>query len=99
MAGYYGPVPPPVPYNTKPQLGQARRPSQSAVDASLSEHTRKNAVYYPNYRVYRGETPASLNFGCISHVFYAFAHVSPDGGVFVSCPTFLCIFETDPINS
>ena len=44
----------------------------------------KNAVYYPNYRVYRGETPASMNYGCISHVFYAFAHVSSDGGIFVS---------------
>lgn len=43
-----------------------------------------NAVYYPNYRVYRGDTPASMNFNCISHVFYAFAHVALDGGVFLS---------------
>jgi chitinase len=49
----------------------------------------KNAVYYPNYRVYRGETPASMNYNCISHVFYAFAHLSPDGGIFVSFSAFV----------
>jgi chitinase len=43
-----------------------------------------NAAYYPSYRVYRGETPESLNFRCISHVFYAFARVGQDGGVYVS---------------
>jgi hypothetical protein len=32
-----------------------------------------NAVYYPNYRVYRHQPPSSLNFGIISHVIYAFA--------------------------
>lgn len=41
-------------------------------------------VYYPNWRVYRGDTPASLNYNYISHVFYAFAHVAIDGGVFLS---------------
>lgn len=43
-----------------------------------------NAVYYPNYRVYRGETPASMDYNCISHVFYAFAHLYPDGSIFLS---------------
>lgn len=43
-----------------------------------------NAVYYPNYRAYRGNTPGNLNVNCISHVFYAFAHVGQDGGVYVS---------------
>lgn len=32
-----------------------------------------NAVYYPNWRVYRDQPPISLNFDVISHVFYAFA--------------------------
>jgi hypothetical protein len=32
-----------------------------------------NAVYYPNWRVYRNQPPSSLNFAMISHVFYAFA--------------------------
>jgi chitinase len=83
MEGYYGPVPP-IPRGPQPQLGQPRRPSQPSIAESVSNIMLKNAVYYPNYRVYRGETPASLNYNCISHVFYAFAHVSPDGGIFVS---------------
>lgn len=47
---------------------------------------RVNAVYYPNYRIYRGdhESPATLNYGCITHVFYAFAKVAPDGRVLLS---------------
>jgi len=32
-----------------------------------------NSVYYPNWRIYRDQPPASLNFDVISHVFYAFA--------------------------
>jgi len=85
MAGiHFGPIPPPIPYGSRPQMNAPRRPSQPSLDASISDLTRKNAVYYPNYRVYRDETPATLNYNCISHVFYAFAHVSPDGGVFVS---------------
>ncbi|KUJ24360.1 chitinase [Mollisia scopiformis] len=85
MANYYGPVPPPIPYGSRPSgITPPRRPSQPSVEASISDLTRKNAVYFPNYRVYRGETPATLNYNCISHVFYAFAHVATDGGVFLS---------------
>ncbi|KAH8679994.1 chitinase [Tricladium varicosporioides] len=80
MANFYGP--PPIPSGTRPEL---RRPSQPNIEASMLSLTRKNAVYYPNYRVYRNnETPASLNYSCISHVFYAFAAVSPDGFVSLS---------------
>lgn len=32
-----------------------------------------NAVYYPNWRIYRDQPPVSLNYDIISHVFYAFA--------------------------
>ncbi len=32
-----------------------------------------NAVYYPNWRVYKGQTPNNLNLESVSHVFYAFA--------------------------
>ena len=46
---------------------------------------RTNAVYFPNTRVYNGDTPAALNFSCISHVYYAYAHFNHDGIVFVSC--------------
>ncbi|KAF2281200.1 chitinase 1 precursor [Westerdykella ornata] len=43
-----------------------------------------NAVYYPNWRVYRDQPPISLNFDVVSHVFYAFAWVKPDGTVYLS---------------
>lgn len=97
-------------------MEQPRRPSQA------SAIMLKNAVYYPSYRVYRGETPgteqhfdlpqnktylyvfpnkhlltpplASMNYNCISHVFYAFAHLAPDGGVFVG-PSFYHRSQTD----
>lgn len=78
-------TPPPIPFATRPQW----KPSQSTVDTVITKFTHKNAVYYPNWRVYRGETPATLNYSCISHVFYAFAHVNVDGSVFVSIGIFL----------
>lgn len=42
-----------------------------------------NAVYFPNYKIYNGASPGMMNYGCISHVFYAFASVASDGSVFV----------------
>ncbi|KAH8596705.1 chitinase [Bisporella sp. PMI_857] len=74
----YGPVPPPGRNNP------IRRPSQPSIDQSIDNLIIKNAVYYPNYRVYRGDTPASMNYNCISHVFYAFTHVATDGRIFLS---------------
>ncbi|KAA6416205.1 MAG: class V [Lasallia pustulata] len=43
-----------------------------------------NAVYYPNYRIYRQQPPSSLSLGHISHVFYAFARLATDGTVYLS---------------
>ena len=46
-----------------------------------------NAVYYPNWQVYKNNPPSSLNLEVISHVFYAFAWsvdwaaLDPDQGV------------------
>lgn len=59
---------------------------QSSAASSTPSIVYTNAAYYANYRVRQGETqtPASLNYNCISHVFYAFASVSADGGIFVS---------------
>lgn len=51
---------------------------------SSSQVFYKNAVYFPNYRLYTGHTPGSLNYSCISTVYYCFASISADGGVFVS---------------
>lgn len=58
------------------------RTSRKAV--SLSQVFYKNAVYFPNYRLYNGDTPGALNFSCVSTVYYCFANVALDGGVFVS---------------
>ena len=68
-----GPFPPPIPWASRPELTE---PSNDIV--------WKNAVYYPSWRVYRGETPAIMDYRYISHVFYAFAHLEPDGGILVS---------------
>jgi hypothetical protein len=54
-----------------------------------------NAVYWPNYRVYNGDTPGQLNYGCINRVYYAYANVTADGGVFV-CR--LRIFPSPPLT-
>ncbi|KAF2202873.1 chitinase 1 precursor [Delitschia confertaspora ATCC 74209] len=43
-----------------------------------------NAVYYPNWRVYRQQPPSSLNYDIISHVFYAFLWVKEDGTIYSS---------------
>lgn len=43
-----------------------------------------NAVYFPSHRLYRGASPGALNYSCISIVYYGFARVFEDGGVFVS---------------
>ncbi|KFY82384.1 hypothetical protein V498_08603 [Pseudogymnoascus sp. VKM F-4517 (FW-2822)] len=87
----FGPVPPPIPYGRKPPE-PPRRPSL----ADTAEIMSVNAVYYPNYRAYRGETPATLNYKCISHVYYAYAHVNPDG--FLSDELADGTMEVDGVN-
>jgi chitinase len=42
-----------------------------------------NAVYFPNYALYNGDTPAQLNYSCISLVYYAFARVTEAGHIVV----------------
>ncbi|KFY05596.1 hypothetical protein V492_08422 [Pseudogymnoascus sp. VKM F-4246] len=87
----FGPVPPPIPYGRKPPE-PPRRPSL----ADTAEIMSVNAVYYPNYRAYRGETPATLNYKCISHVYYAYAHVNADG--FLSDELADGTMEVDGVN-
>ena len=62
----------------------AFQPPKPELDKTRESLMSKNAVYYPSWRVYRGDTPASLNYDYITTVYYAFAHVAPDGGVYVS---------------
>ncbi|KAL6413719.1 chitinase 1 [Ilyonectria robusta] len=56
---------------------------KSRIASSVSNVMYTNAVYFPNYRIYQGDTPGMLNYSCINHVYYAYASVSVDGGVFV----------------
>lgn len=51
---------------------------------SISKLAYTNAIYFPNERIYQGDTPGAFNYGYTNQVYYAFADVSPDGGVFVS---------------
>jgi chitinase len=76
----FGPWPPPTIQQAETTPDVPRRPSLAEASRIMS----LNAVYYPNYRVYAGQTPAMLNYDCISHVYYAFASVSADGTVLVS---------------
>ncbi|KAH7001699.1 glycoside hydrolase superfamily [Ilyonectria destructans] len=57
---------------------------KSRIASSVSNVMYTNAVYFPNYRIYQGDTPGMLNYSCINHVYYAYASVSVDGGVFLS---------------
>lgn len=58
--------------------------SRRRIATSVANVMFTNAVYFPNFKIYSGATPGMLNYGCISHVFYAFASVAIDGSVFVS---------------
>ena len=51
--------------------GDRMAPQLPPADTDIAE--RVNAVYYPNWRVYRQQPPSSLRLGFVSHVFYAFA--------------------------
>jgi len=58
--------------------------SRKARMASAANVMYTNAIYWPNHRVYNGDTPGTLNYGCINRVYYAYANVAADGSVFVS---------------
>ncbi|KAG6021459.1 hypothetical protein E4U41_002480 [Claviceps citrina] len=57
---------------------------RSRIASSVARVMYINAVYFPNSRVYRGDSPGMLNYSCINRVYYAYASVGPDGGVFLS---------------
>ncbi|GAO47590.1 chitinase [Saitoella complicata NRRL Y-17804] len=60
---------PPIPFRTKPKV----------------DRPYINAIYYANWTVYKGCTPASLDLSKITHVFYAFVRIRPeDGSVYLS---------------
>lgn len=65
-------------------MSSSKSKSRRRMATSVSNVMFTNAVYFPNLKIYNGATPGMLNYGCISHVFYAFASVAADGSVFVS---------------
>ncbi|KAH0444363.1 class V chitinase [Colletotrichum camelliae] len=69
---------------TRVRMSSSSSSRKSRRTTSISNVMYTNAVYFPNDRIYQGDTPGAMNYGCINHVYYAFANVSPDGGVFLS---------------
>ncbi|KAJ9648567.1 hypothetical protein H2201_000900 [Coniosporium apollinis] len=57
-----------------------------------------NAVYYPNWHIYRNQPPSSLRLDVISHAFYAFAWVKPDGTVYLSDEWADAQIDVDGVN-
>lgn len=70
-------------------------PGRSRKAPSISHVYYANAVYFPNQKIYSGETPGALNYSCINTVYYCFASVALDGGVFVSISRFLRDFLSE----
>ncbi|RYO84842.1 hypothetical protein DL766_001534 [Monosporascus sp. MC13-8B] len=64
----------------------------SSLSSSAHRHIRTsasnvmytNAVYFPNQKIYEHFTPGMMDYGCVNHVYYAFANVSVDGTVLLS---------------
>jgi GH18 family chitinase len=56
-----------------------------------------NGAYYPNWRIYKHEPPSCLQLNLISHVFYAFAFVKPNGSVYVR--NFTPFLDLNPVHT
>ncbi|RYP68671.1 hypothetical protein DL771_006541 [Monosporascus sp. 5C6A] len=54
------------------------------IRTSASNVMYTNAVYFPNQKIYENFTPGMMDYGCINHVYYAFANVLADGAVLLS---------------
>lgn len=63
----------------------------SSIESSFARIMYTNAVYFLSSRVYLGDTPGMLNYRCINRVYYAYAEVGLDGGVYVSFPALLVL--------
>ena len=62
---------------------RSKSPRNLEIDWSNHEDL-VNAVYYPNWRVYKSQPPSSLNLKYITHLFYAFAWSKDDGTIYLS---------------
>ncbi|KAF8537636.1 glycoside hydrolase superfamily [Trichophaea hybrida] len=65
---------------TPPPAGQSPPPNGRAEPLRMFV----NGAYYPNWSIYKQRPPSSLQLNLISHVYYAFAFVKPNGTVFLS---------------
>ncbi|RYP45299.1 hypothetical protein DL768_008339 [Monosporascus sp. mg162] len=54
------------------------------IGTSASNVMYTNAIYFPNQKIYENFTPGMMDYGCVNHVYYAFANVSEDGSVLLS---------------
>ena len=83
MAGSYGPRRPSWIEQREAAHFSPLQPSMLPLSSPPAVNMYVNAVYYANWSFYKQLLPSSLNIGAISHVFYAFAWVRPDGTVYV----------------
>lgn len=60
-------------HSLNPFKNKSQEQLQPIHDEKTSQPLPINAVYYPNWRVYKGFPPSSLNLKHVTHVFYAFA--------------------------
>ncbi|KAL9602181.1 MAG: hypothetical protein Q9219_002045 [cf. Caloplaca sp. 3 TL-2023] len=77
---------PPTPnWRTHPLAQKILKPfSKLDSTASTTTSARMNAVYYPNWKVYSNSPPSALNLEYITHLYYAFAFLKPDGTICLS---------------
>lgn len=62
-----------------------RSRTPQALETDHSDHKDLvNAVYYPNWHVYKAKPPSSLNLKYITHIFYAFVWSKDDGTIYLS---------------
>ncbi|KAI5798793.1 glycoside hydrolase [Geopyxis carbonaria] len=83
-------TPPPVPWYSHPRqslrkhlfgsIEQLNKPSSEP----LPPRMLVNGVYFPNWKIYKNEAPSSMQLNIVSHAFYAFGWVRPEGVVHLS---------------
>ncbi|RYP93237.1 hypothetical protein DL770_000612 [Monosporascus sp. CRB-9-2] len=54
------------------------------IGTSASNVMYTNAIYFPNKKIHENFTPGMMDYGCVNHVYYAFAKVLRDGTVLLS---------------
>ncbi|KAF2836276.1 glycoside hydrolase family 18 protein [Patellaria atrata CBS 101060] len=83
MAGTFGPPRPNWFLSAVQNLG-VKKSKCATPPSPPAMRIFSNGVYYPNWHIYRKQPPSSLNLDVISHVFYAFAWIRPDGSIYFS---------------